>query len=539
MSQFASTTELQSYHHDASQFHLTRPQSIHVRGESHSYPTIVSQELPVANDKTYEPIPTKRSVAIIFSIAMVTGVSSMLNGLTTVILPTLAKDLHLGTELQIWPISVTALTCGCTLLLAGSICDALGAKMMYLCGTVLQTAFVLGSGLSKNAFDIIMFRGLTGIAISFCLPSAVSIITSSFKGKQRNMAFAFLGSGQPVGFSIGLVLGGLLTEYVSWRVGFYIGAGIIGSNIALIVWAVPKGDAGELSWGMRRRRIVKDIDWVGAALASVSLALSSYVFAAITGSASSIKEPVNIALLSLSLVLAPVFITWVGRQENRGLPAIIPNSLWRNRYFTTVCLAVFLAWGSFNSLETMLTFYFQDVQVLSPLQTSIRFLPAAVAGIIINLIAGAMVHRVSAHLLVNLGLFVTCAAPFLMTFAKPSSSYWTSGFLANVLNPIGTDCLFTVANLLITANFPPKTQALAGGVFNTVSQVGKSVGVALTAVVASSVTTNSDFSNKSSPDALMKGYNASFWYSFGICCVTFLVALVGLKDVGKVGHKRD
>ncbi|GAM85535.1 hypothetical protein ANO11243_035420 [Dothideomycetidae sp. 11243] len=448
-------------------------------------------------------------------------------------------DLNLGTALQIWPISITALTCGCTLLLAGSIGDALGAKIMYICGTFLQAVFVLGSGLSRNAFEIILFRGLTGVAISFCLPSAVSIITSCFGGKKRNMAFAFLGAGQPVGFSIGLILGGLLTQHVTWRVGFHIGAGIIASNIILIVWAVPAQAAHELSWEAKKRKILHDIDWIGAGLASVSLAMSSYVFAAITGSTGSIKDPVNIVLLCFSMVLVPVFVVWVGRQEKKGRPALIPNSLWRNRYFTTVCLAVFLAWGNFNSLETMLTFYFQDAQLLTPFQTSIRFLPAAVAGIVMELAAGILVHRVSAHLLVNVGLFVTCIAPLLMTFATPTSSYWSTGFVANILNPIGVDCLFTAANLLISASFPQKTQALAGGVFNTASQIGKSVGIALTAVVASSVTEHSKFPNKDTPDALMKGYHASFWYGFGICCLTCVIGLIGLKDVGKVGHKRD
>ncbi|KAF4554561.1 Hypothetical protein D9617_4g003160 [Elsinoe fawcettii] len=534
----ASTHELRTF--PSSKSSLVRPDAAHIAGESHS--AVIQEAENIENNAVGSDhvVTTKaRSVAIIFSIAMVTGVSSMLNGLVTVVLPTLDRDLSLGAELLIWPVAITALTCGCTLLLAGSICDAIGSKIMYLSGTILQTFFVLGCGLSQTGSQIVLFRGLTGVAISFCLPSAVSIITSSFVGKQRNMAFAILGSGQPLGFVVGLVLGGVLAEFVTWRAGFYIGSGIIACNIVLILWAVPNIGAGSLSWQEKRRQIASDIDWVGAGLASASLAMTSYVFATLTGSTRSIREPETIALLIIGLALVPAFSFWVGRQEKLGRPAIIPNSIWRNRYFTTICLSVFFSWGTFNSVETLLTFYFQEVQKLRPLDTSLRFLPSAVVGFTMNLIAGALVHRISANLMVNVGLFITCVAPLAMTFATPSSSFWTSGFIANVFSAVGVDALFVVANLLITSVFPAKTQALAGGVFNTVGQIGKSVGIALSAVVASSVTAKSLYPDKHSPDALMEGYVGAFWFNFGICCLTLALGLYGLRKIGKVGHKRD
>jgi MFS family permease len=115
----------------------------------------------------------------------------------------------------------------------------------------------------------------------------------------------------------------------------------------------------------------------------------------------------------------------------------------------------------------------------------------------------------------------------------------TTAFLANVFNPTGADSLFTISNLLITSVFPARTQALAGGVFNTISQIGKAVGLALVAVIASSVTNNSKNLDKGSKQALMEGYRATFWYSFACIVVTILLCLWGLQRIGKVGHKRD
>jgi len=160
-----------------------------------------------------------RTTAIIASVTLITAISTLLNGLTTVALPTMAAELDIPDSLLLWPSSIQALTNGCTLLISGAIADALGSRFMYLTGCVLQAGFILGCGLSRNSTELIVFRGLSGIALSFCLPPAVSIITHSFTGKRRDLAFASMGGGQPIGFSVGLALGGVLTDTIGWRYG--------------------------------------------------------------------------------------------------------------------------------------------------------------------------------------------------------------------------------------------------------------------------------------------------------------------------------
>lgn len=179
------------------------------------------------------------------------------------------------------------------------------------------------------------------------------------------------------------------------------------------------------------------------------------------------------------------------------------------------------------------------MQGLNPIETSLRFLPSPVSGVAANVLMGLLVHRVRADVLIVVACFIACFSPVALAIAHPTSSYWSSGFVANLLNPIGADSLFTVSNLLITSVFPAKTQGLAGGVFNTISQIGKSVGLALVAVIASSVTHNSNYVDKSSPDALMVGYRATFWFCFSLCASTLFLVAWGLRSIGKVGHKRD
>ena len=228
-----------------------------------------------------------RTTAIITSVTLITAISTLLNGLTTVALPTMAKELNIPRGLLLWPSSIQALTNGCSLLLSGSIADALGSRFMYLVGCILQAGFVLGCGLSRTTTEIIVFRGLSGIALSFCLPSAVAIITRSFVGKRRNLAFAAMGGGQPIGFGVGLAIGGVLTDSIGWRWGFYISAIFDAAIFAVAFWGLPKSidsptgaeGAADFTWTQKWTQLKEDIDWVGAGIATTSLAMLSYVFA--------------------------------------------------------------------------------------------------------------------------------------------------------------------------------------------------------------------------------------------------------------------
>jgi Na+/melibiose symporter-like transporter len=237
--------------------------------------------------------------------------------------------------------------------------------------------------------------------------------------------------------------------------------------------------------------------------------------------------------------LVPIFILWIDRQERLNRPAIIPKSLWRNKVFTSICISVFLTWGAFNAVESILTLYFQYVQEISAIQTSMRFLPAPISSTLANVVMGLIAHRVRADSAVIVGTTITCIAPLLMAIVHPDWSYWSCEFLAVLFNPVGADTFFTISNLLITSAFPTKTQALAGGVFNTIAQIGKSVGLATSAVIANSVTARSSSEDKQSPEALLEGYRATFWYCFALSWTTLVVCSLGLRNIGRVGVKRE
>ena len=291
-----------------------------------------------------------RSTLIIITLAGVSFLNTLGSGLLTVALPRIANDIGLQESLLLWPASVYALAAGCLLLIFGAIADVVGAKLVWVTGSFLYVIFTLAVGLSQTGIQMIMFRTFLGIAISMCLPTAVSLTTNTFnRGQWRNMAFASIGMGQPVGYSVGLILGGVFTDTIGWRWGFYISA-IFNSLISVCaIWVLPSVSRfSEKPW---KRRLIEDIDWIGALILSIALGILLYVLAMTTSSYHRLSDVQNIVLLVVSVLGLVAFPFYMNHREKCQKPAIIPNKLWQNAPFTSTCIAVFFCWAAFNAFQ--------------------------------------------------------------------------------------------------------------------------------------------------------------------------------------------
>lgn len=296
-----------------------------------------------------------RGIVVISTLAGVNFLNTMGSGILIVALPQIARDLGIERGLILWPAAVYALSAGCLLLIFGAVADVVGAKRMWITGSFLFMIFTIAIGLAQTGIQLIMFRLVSGMAIAMCLPTAVGLITATFpKGTWRNTAFAMNGMGNPLGYAVGLVLGGVFTSSVGWRYAYYMMAGI---NLILSlasIWSlpVPPIETGGRKW---TTRLAKDIDWVGALIMSAGLGMLLYVLAMTSSSYKRLEEPQIIALLSLSIVLIAAFPWWMNFQVRRGKPALIPNKVWRNWAFTSVCLAIFLCYAGMTAIEYFTT----------------------------------------------------------------------------------------------------------------------------------------------------------------------------------------
>ncbi|KAK7900073.1 hypothetical protein LTR67_003819 [Exophiala xenobiotica] len=413
--------------------------------------------------------PNPSNVRIATTIAQLASInllSSFTNGVITVGLPTIARDINLARELYLWPISVFGLTCGSMLLMAGSIADVVGARRVELLGCFMLGVFSLACGLADTGLQLTLFRAFQGVAMAIHLPATVSIVTATIpKGKARNMAFAALGFARDIGYSVGLVLSGVLIQTSGWRLNFYLAGGAMLILATVAVWGLPKEENISMASEGFIKELYHKIDWAGSIIISGGLALLTYALG------------------------------------------------------------------------------FQEIQDTGTLTTSLQLLPNVVVGIVLGLSCGLFVDKVAAGWLVIITSILCACAPLLMAIMNPRWTYWYMAFWAQALSPFSVDVLFTVGMLIVSDVFPDKSQALAGAVFSTVGQFGLSFGVGLCQLVALGVTGNQGQASHGSglpeDDTLLRGYRAAFWTMHGFMLLCTIVALFGLRRVGKVGLKRD
>ena len=295
-----------------------------------------------------------KGVTVIITLAGISFLNTMGSGILIAALPRIAKDVGLSESLILWPAAVYALAAGCLPLVFGAAADVIGTKRVWVVGSFLFVILTVALGLAKTAIQVILFRAFLGVAISMCLPTAVSLITNTFpRGHWRNVAFAMNGMGQPLGYALGLVLGGIFTDTIGWRWAYFMMAIINFCLSVASIWSLPTvRQPSEKKW---TRRLVDDIDWLGTAILSVALGLLLYVLAMITSSYRNIGQAQSIALLAMSLVLLCAFPLWMKHQTKHGRPALIPNKLWKKSAFTSICVSVFFCWASLNGIEYFTT----------------------------------------------------------------------------------------------------------------------------------------------------------------------------------------
>lgn len=218
-------------------------------------------------------------VIVIFQLSGINFAASASTGLIVVGLPRISSDLSLPESLAFWPHSVSSLATASSLLLAGSAADIIGPRGVDLVGTIAMGAFMLGCGFVRTGEQLVGMRAVHGVVLAMHLASSVALVTKILpRGRSRNVAFSCLGLSQPLGFSAGLVLGGVFVDTIGWRAGWYIYGGMTLLLASLGVFTLPKGTSSG-TWSEVVVAARDKIDWVGALLASAFMALLSYFLA--------------------------------------------------------------------------------------------------------------------------------------------------------------------------------------------------------------------------------------------------------------------
>ncbi|KAK7063775.1 MFS general substrate transporter [Favolaschia claudopus] len=481
-------------------------------------------------------------LVLIVSVSGVTTLNVFLSGALTVALPTIGRDLHFKQSDLQWPLNVYAqvippgfLSYGCFLLFFGRLSDIIGGRFMFLVGSIWFSVWSLATAFAPRSEVFIAFVAAMGLGAAANTPSGLGLFAAFFPpGGKRNKAYGVLGAGQPLGFILGLIFGGILAESkATWRAVFYIQSGLGLLFVLLGFFCLSKVPSAP--------QYNKGIDWGGALLSCIGIGLLTYSLAASTTARRGWATPQIPSLFAGSIAILIVFVLYERRREIRGQSVLLPISMWKQpaARMTSIMAIQFFAWWSFNTLAYLMTLYYQQVILLNPLQTALRFVPMTAAGVIVNIVTGYVMNRIPGQQLIIVGALGSIVAPLIFALMDIHGSYWSTAFLV-MLFIVGADVVYPVGNLHLVSVFDEDSQSLAGGLFNVASRLGTSLGLAVSSSVATAI--SQKFQRRhpdlplDSPDVLMAGFRAAGWTCLAISVLGFVSALVGLRGIGIVGQ---
>jgi EmrB/QacA subfamily drug resistance transporter len=380
-----------------------------------------------------------------------------------VALPSIREDLGASfTDLQ-WVIDAYALTLAALVLTAGSLADRLGRRRLFAAGLAI---FSVASALCAVAPDPTFLnaaRALQGVGGAVMFAVSLALIAQEFTaGRERGMAMGAYGASIGVAVAIGPLVGGALTDSLGWESIFYLNVPVGAAALAVTYLKLRES----------RDPNATRVDWAGTGTFSAALFL--LVLALVRGNDEGWGSTLIVSLFAVSAVLMAAFIA----VERRVAEPMLPLGLFRRPAFTGVQLAAFAVSGSIFALFLYLTLYLQNYLGLSPFEAGLRYLPITLASFIAAPIAGALLSRVQARLMLSLGLAGVGAGLLLMGGIDAGSDWTTllggfmvAGAATGLLNPVIADVAVSVV--------PKEQSGMAAGINDTFRQVGVAVGIAV------------------------------------------------------------
>jgi len=442
--------------------------------------------------------------------------------IVNVALPSIETDLGFAREDLQWVVSGYALTFGGFLLLGGRMGDLLGRRMIFMIGLASFAAFSLLAGLSTSPEMLIVARLLQGAAGAVLSPSVFSIVSVLFKeGSERNKALGILGAIAGSGAAIGVLAGGVLTEYVGWEWIFFVNVPI---GLAALAF-VPRYVSESRADGMTRH-----FDTAGAVTVTGSLMLLVYGLTQTTNNGwTSIQ---TIAALAGSAVLMAAFL-WI---ENRSRSPLVPLGFFRRRT-PTAANVIGLGLGTMVfGMFFLLSLYMQQVLGFSALKTGVGYLAVALTAVVASGIAQALVTRLGVKPILAIGMGLLGGGLAYFTQVSPNGSYLGDLLPGFLLIGVGLGFSFVPVSIAALAGVTGKDAGLASGLINTSQQIGGAIGLAVLATVSTTRTENLLADGKDPATALTSGFQIAFWVGVGLAVASLVATLVALrrKDLEQV-----
>src|SRR5881275_1581216 len=331
------------------------------------------------------------------------------NTIVNVALPAIKNDLHIGVSELEWVVTAYALTFAVLLLTGGKLGDLLGRRLIFTIGLVVFTASSLACGLSSSATELIGARAVQGVGSALMMPATLSIITATFAARERGMAIGIWAGVSAMALAIGPLLGGVITEHISWNWIFYVNVPIGALGVLAAVFVVPES---------RDTSREQRLDLPG--LLTSGVGLFSIVFALIEAHRYGWTSGLILGLFALGTAALAAFVLL---ERHQRLP-MLDLSLFRSGTFTGANLVAILVTMAMFGIFVFFPIYMQTIRGWSPVQAGAALLPWTILIVIFAPIAGKLSDRVGSRWLMAAGMTTVAGCCLLLSTISLHSSFW-------------------------------------------------------------------------------------------------------------------
>jgi EmrB/QacA subfamily drug resistance transporter len=435
--------------------------------------------------------------------------------IVNVALPSIAQDMHLTESSLSWIPNAYLLMFGGFLLIGGRMADLLGRRRVFM---VSMAAFVTASALCGFATDPTMLsvsRGIQGLAGAFMSPAALSILLATFvEEKERTRALAAWSSLTALGATTGILLGGAITQLISWNWIFWINLPI-GIAAMVAAWRmVPAGERHELT------------EAPGLSSAAFGTAgLLALVYTVVETSTYSWTSTRTLVGFAIAIAFGAAFVI----SERRAASPLVPPSVIRRPNVSLGNAFMFLAAAGLLAMFFFVTLYLQTVKGYSPFQAGAAWLPFSLTLGVFSGITMKLIERFSAIPFLIIGTTVAAAGMFAMAQIGVDSGYFTAIAPAMMLIAAGFGFAFLPILGVATGGVEERNSGIASGLLTSSQQIGGAIGIAALVTIASTVTNNGVADGVARPLALVDGFHAALYAQAGIL---LLASLVGVLIAG-------
>jgi EmrB/QacA subfamily drug resistance transporter len=437
--------------------------------------------------------------------------------IVNVALPTIKTDLDISQSALQWIVTAYSLSFGGFLLLGGRAADVFGRRRVFMIGMVIFTTGSLACALSNSGTALILFRAYQGLGAAIVSPATLAIISAAFRhgGSERNKAFGIWGAIAGSGAAAGVLLGGILVEYLGWPWIFAVNVPVGIAIFALAPWLISEGKV---------EGVDRHTDPLAAVL--VTSGLVSFVYAMSKAPDNGWTSMKTIGFTALAVVLIAVFF-W---REVRTDAPLVPLWIFRLRPVLVANTVGALLGGAIFGGFFLLTLYMQQVLGYSPLKAGVAFLATAGTTIPAAAVSQALVTRIGVKPVMTFGLFCMSFSYLWFTQLPSDGTFWANLFIPYFTSGIGLAFIFIPLSLAALSVVENEIAGVSSGLLNTSQQIGGALGVAIMSTIATTHTETLVKEGTAAPEALTGGFNWAFWVAAGFMLLGALVTIVVLRN---------